>query len=389
MLVVLLVVIGVAGIVPTSARAQTKTDVENADNAQEQAYQDLLDANQAVGEAISELEAIEGELAELNYTISRLDRKIEEFDTQVAELEENVRELVVEAYTNSSAGLVSAAFSAGSIQDLLTSRSLIGQAADRDVASLDLLTAVNRENDRLKAEVAAKQSEVAKLEEQQQVLVERLTNERERADHLYAEAKDKYKDAVARYEAELKRQAEEAARRRREEAKRAAAEAERQRAAKNTAAAAKSTSNAAGSSAAAGLPASNTPGLVCPVAGNTWFIDTWGASRSGGTRTHKGTDMISARGTPLVAMNAGKIRMNWNALGGRQVYIYAVDGNFYYYAHLSGYAAGLANGQNVAKGQLLGYVGSTGNATTNVLHLGMGPRSGVYVNPYPTLRRIC
>ena len=389
MLVVVLTVVGIVGVAPTVSEAQTKKDVDNAQDAQERAYQELLDANQAVGQAISDLEAIEGELAELNYTIARLDRKITEFDDQVAELKANVRELVVEAYTNSNAGLVSAAFSAASIQDLLTSQSLIGQAADRDLASLDLLTAVNRENDRLKVEIAEKRTEVEALEQQQTALVDRLSKERERADHLYAEAQDKYKDAVVRYEAELKRQAEEAARKRREAAKRAAEEAARQKAAKNTAAATKSTAAAASNSAAAGLPAANTPGLVCPVAGNSWFIDTWGASRSGGTRTHKGVDMIASRGTPLVAMNAGKIRMNWNALGGRQIYIYAVDGNFYYYAHLSGYASGLRNGQTVSKGQLIGYVGSTGNATTNVLHLGMGPRSGVYVNPYPTVRRIC
>ncbi len=373
--VVILLLLAVAATVPTSsAEAQTKKDVENAENAQERAYLQLLEANQAVGSAISELEGIDGELAELNYTIGRLDRKITEFDEQVADLKASARELVVEAYTNSGTGLVAAAFTAGSIQDLLTSRALIGTAADRDLASLDLLTAVNRENDRLKTDIAEKQAEIETLQEQQRILVERLANEQAKADHIYAEAKDKYKDAVTRYEAELKRQAEAEARRRREEAA-------RQKAANNTSA-------AASSSAAAGLPASNTPGLVCPVAGNTWFVDTWGAARSGG-RTHKGVDMIAARGTPLVAMNAGKIRMNWNSLGGRQVYVYAVDGNFYYYAHLSGYAAGLTNGQTVAKGQLLGYVGATGNATTNVLHLGMGPSSGVYVNPYPTVRRVC
>jgi murein DD-endopeptidase MepM/ murein hydrolase activator NlpD len=373
-LVVALLLLGIVAVVPATAGAQTKGAVDKAEAAQEQAYQDLLDANQAVGTAISELEAIEGELAELNYTIGRLERKIVEFDTQVEELRASVQELVVEAYTNSGAGLVTAAFTAGSIQDLLTSQSLIGSAADRDLASLDLLTAVNRETDRLKTEVAEKQARAQVLEEQQSVLVDRLANEQAKADKLYEEAQHEYKDAYARYQEELRRKAEEEARRKREEAA-------RQKAAKNTAAAAKS-------SAAAGLPASNTPGLVCPIAGNSWFIDTWGAARSGG-RTHKGVDMIAARGTPLVAMNAGRIRMNWNALGGRQVYIYAVDGNFYYYAHLSGYAAGLSNGQTVSKGQLLGYVGATGNATTNVLHLGMGPRTGVYVNPYPTVRRIC
>jgi len=372
--VILVLLLALLVITPIPASAQTKKDVERAEAAKEQAYQDLLDANQAVGSAISELEGIEAELNELTYTISRLDRKITEFDDQVEELRANAQEVVVEAYTNSGTGLVTAAFTAGSIQDLLTSQTLIGQATDRDLASLDLLTAVNRENDRLKIEIAEKQAEVEVLEEQQIAVVERLAVAREKADEVFEYAKFKYADVLADYEAELKRQAEAEARRR--EAEAAAA-----RAANNS-------SSAARSSAAAGLPASTTRGVACPVAGNTWFIDTWGASRPGG-RTHKGVDMSGAHGTPLVAMNSGKVRLNWHSAGGRQVYVYADDGNFYYYAHLSGYAAGLSNGDRVGKGELIGYMGATGNASVSHLHLGMGRIGGAYVNPYPTVRAAC
>lgn len=372
--VILVLLLALLVVAPIPAGAQTKSDVDRAEAAKEQAYQDLLDANQAVGSAISELEGIAAELNELTYTISRLDRKINEFDDQVAELRANAQEVVVEAYTNSGTGLVTAAFTAGSIQDLLTSQTLIGQATDRDLASLDLLTAVNRENDRLKIEIAEKQAEVEVLEEQQIAVVERLAVAREKADEVFEYAEFKYKDVLADYEAELKRQAEAEARRR--EAEAAAA-----RASNNT-------SGAARSSAAAGLPAVTTKGVVCPVAGNTYFIDTWGASRPGG-RTHKGVDMSGASGTPLVAMNSGKVRLNWHSAGGRQVYVYGDDGNFYYYAHLSGYAAGLSNGDRVAKGELVGYMGATGNASVSHLHLGMGRTGGAYVNPYPTVRAAC
>ena len=372
--VIVVLLLALLVVAPIPAGAQTKKDVDQAEAAKEQAYQDLMDANQAVGSAISELEGIEAELQELNYTISRLERQIAEFDEQVEELRANAQEVVVEAYTNSGTGLVTAAFTAGSIQDLLTSQTLIGQATDRDLASLDLLTAVNRENDRLKVEIAEKRAEVQVLEEKQVAVVDRLSVAREKADAVFAYAQDKYQDVYAKYQEELRRQAEAEARRR--EAEAAAA-----RAANNS-------SGAASSSAAAGLPAVTTAGVVCPVAGNTWFIDTWGASRPGG-RTHKGVDMSGAHGTPLAAMNSGKVRLNWHSAGGRQVYIYADDGNFYYYAHLSGYAAGLSNGQRVNKGQLIGYMGATGNASVSHLHLGMGRIGGAYVNPYPTVRAAC
>jgi murein DD-endopeptidase MepM/ murein hydrolase activator NlpD len=372
--VILILLLALLAVAPIPAIAQTQGAVDDAQAAQDRAYRQLLEANEAVGQALSELEAIDDEVHALGYTVTVLDRKIAEFDEQVDDLRESAQELVVEAYTNSGTGLVTAAFTAGSIQDLLTSQTLIGEATERDLASLDLLTAVNRENDRLKAEVAEKRAEVEILQENQKVLVERLANERSKADAIYAEAQDKYKDAYNRYQAELKRQAEAEARRQREEAARQAA--------------ANNTSAAASSNAAAGVPASSTPGVVCPVAGNTWFTNTWGARRSGG-RTHKGVDMMASTGTPLVAMDSGRIRMNWHYAGGRQVYVYADSGYFYYYAHLNGYAAGLVNGQRVGKGQVIGYVGSTGNASVPHLHLGMGPSSGAYVNPYPTVRAAC
>ncbi|MEA2024432.1 MAG: peptidoglycan DD-metalloendopeptidase family protein [Actinomycetota bacterium] len=372
--IILLVILALFVVAPIPAGAQTKSDVDKAQAAQDRAYNQLLEANEAVGQALAELEAIDDELQALNYTITVLDRKIAEFDEQVAELKRSAQELVVEAYTNSGTGLVTAAFTAASIQDLLTSQTLIGHATERDLASLDLLTAVNRENDRLKAEVAEKRAEVEILQEKQKVLVERLANERAKADRIYAESQDKYKEAYAKYQAELRRRAEEEARRKREEAARQAA--------------ANNSSAAASSSAAAGVPVSNTPGVVCPVAGNSWFSNTWGAPRSGG-RTHKGVDMMAGTGTKLVAMDSGKVRLNWHYAGGRQVYVYADNGMFYYYAHLSGYAPGLSNGQRVSKGQVIGYVGATGNASVPHLHLGMGPSSGVYVNPYPTVRRVC
>ncbi len=372
--IALILLLALLAVAPIPAGAQTKSAVENAEAAQDQAYRQLLEANEAVGQALSELEAIDDEVHALGYTITVLDRKITEFDEQVADLTVSAQELVVEAYTNSGTGLVTAAFTAGSIQDLLTSQTLIGEATERDLASLDLLTVVNRENDRLKEEVAEKRSEVEVLQENQKVLVERLANERAKADAIYSEAQDKYKDAYARYQAELKRRAEEEARRQREEAARQAA--------------ANNSSAAATSAAAAGVPASSTPGVVCPVAGNTWFTNSWGAPRSGG-RTHKGVDMMASTGTPLVAMDSGRIRMSWHYAGGRQVYVYADNGYFYYYAHLNSYASGLVNGQRVAKGQVIGTVGSTGNASVPHLHLGMGPSSGAYVNPYPTVRAAC
>lgn len=133
------------------------------------------------------------------------------------------------------------------------------------------------------------------------------------------------------------------------------------------------------------------PSMVCPVDGAVAFTDTWGDPRSGG-RTHKGVDMIAARGTPLVAIEAATVkRMRNGGLGGITVTLRGVGGDEFYYAHLDGWASGLSVGQSLTAGELLGYVGNTGNAQYTVphLHFEWAPGGGAAVNPYALVADLC
>jgi murein DD-endopeptidase MepM/ murein hydrolase activator NlpD len=127
-------------------------------------------------------------------------------------------------------------------------------------------------------------------------------------------------------------------------------------------------------------------GMVFPVQGVHSYSDTWGAPRSGG-RHHMGTDIMSLRGTPCVATVAGTVRPHWNNLGGNSITLSGNDGWTFYYAHLSRYAVHV--GQSVKAGQVIGYVGNTGDAAGGPthLHLQMGPH-GNWVDPYPYLRQM-
>lgn len=126
-------------------------------------------------------------------------------------------------------------------------------------------------------------------------------------------------------------------------------------------------------------------GWRCPVAGPTAFGDTWGAPRSGG-RTHQGVDMMSPLGTPLVAVVAGFATMKTNNLGGNVVWLAGADGNKYYYAHLSSWEGG---SRAVQAGEVIGYVGHTGNTAADHVHFEIHPGGGSAVNPYPTVRQYC
>jgi len=137
-------------------------------------------------------------------------------------------------------------------------------------------------------------------------------------------------------------------------------------------------------------PPPPTPGVkVCPVDGAVTFRDSWGEPRPG-NRTHTGTDMMAAKGTPLVAIEDGYIwYMSWHYAGGNGLYIQSDTGDRWYYAHMDGYAAGIRTGVRVSAGQLVGYVGDTGNASIDHLHLGYLPGGAYYDNPYPIMAAVC
>ena len=144
------------------------------------------------------------------------------------------------------------------------------------------------------------------------------------------------------------------------------------------------------SPAAAPVPPSPPPsnagsGIVCPVAGPHAFADTWGAPRSGG-RTHEGVDMMAPSGTPLVAVESGYAEFKTTRLGGNSVWVNGGSGTRYFYAHLSAWEG---SSRNVSQGEVIGYVGATGNTTANHLHFEIHPGGGRAVNPYPYVRAVC
>jgi hypothetical protein len=157
-------------------------------------------------------------------------------------------------------------------------------------------------------------------------------------------------------------------------------------------------------SAAAAKPKASVPTLIFPVAGATTYTDDFGQPRSGGV--HQGNDLLAAKKTPVVAVEAGKIEF-WttSASAGCMLYLYGASGTMYEYIHLNNdltmrndnrgkcvagtaYAPGLKNGARVTAGQMLGYVGDSGDANGihPHLHFEVHPAGGAAVSPYQYLQ---
>ncbi len=368
--------------VPAVAQV-TDEDIDRARREIDQLTAESAELGQEVIEAYGRQSALDAE-------ITSLEKSIEFAQIRIAETETRLQDLAVELYMGSTSGASLSVLFTATNQDYPAGMEYLRQANGVDASVVDQLRVFRDELDHqtgLLSEALAEQQVVA-------ADLERMAGELQGE---LAVAQQIYDDLVAQ------QQREEAERLRREEEERRRQEAEEQR---RREAAATSTSTTSASTSAPGdtttstaPPATTTPpapsppssgGGVCPVAGAVSFSDSWGAPRSGG-RTHKGVDMIAARGVPIVAIFSGTIhRLSNSALGGKSIYFRSDAGDLYYYAHLDGFAD-ISPGQHVSAGHVIGYNGSTGNAPDYLphLHFEYHPGGGGAVNPYPLVRGLC
>ena len=143
------------------------------------------------------------------------------------------------------------------------------------------------------------------------------------------------------------------------------------------------------------LPDMATLGLpqisVFPTQGRCSFVDSWHDSRSGG-RLHIGVDIVGPKGLAIYAVTDGTITKMYGAeskLSGNALRLTAADSTYFFYAHLDSFAPGITVGSVVKAGQIVGYMGASGNAGGNShLHFEIHPGGGEAVNPYPVVKAV-
>lgn len=160
----------------------------------------------------------------------------------------------------------------------------------------------------------------------------------------------------------------------------------------------------AGSALGANPKQAAVPTLIFPVAGDVTYVDDFGQARAGGP--HQGNDLLGVKKTPVVAVESGKVTF-WttSANAGCMLYLYGDSGTMYEYIHLNNdltmrndnrgkcapgvaYAKALKDGAHVQAGQMVGYLGDSGDANgiASHLHFEVHPNGGAAVSPYPYLQ---
>jgi len=299
----------------------------------------LEDIRRDFREAGAAYDAAYWELDETEVRINEIDAQIEQTEGELLQARQLLGARLDRMYRSDSVDYLSVLLGAASFQEMVTRLDFVQRIGQADAAAIvaveTLQTQLAEERRTLEAERASREAALGELRAQRDALQSRLSAKQ--------------------------------------------AEYERAQAALNAALRAASGTRATTSAA----PGAN--GMVFPVQGACYYSDTWGASRSGGRRRHQGTDIMAARGTPCVAVLSGSVRAKNNTLGGRTIWLTADNGWTFYYAHLDSWAV---QSGRVSAGQVIGYVGSTGNASASSphLHFEIHPGGGGAVNPYPYLR---
>lgn len=370
----LLLAVALLAVVPISASAQTQADVDRAERERQiaetsksQAFKEYEQIAIELTDAVNRYEVLWAERSVITHRMNLMEEAVTMYRSDAINLENRARDIVIDAYISGQRNLVGAAFTAHTIQDLVTSQALRERAAERDLTSLDNLDAVTRQVERGVADLEIQRIEVTKNHDAAEIVVNEMAELHEERAAILARADASLHAAIDKFNSEVREKRVEDDRIKRQKAQRSAARP----------------------GAAGGAPPEATPGFRCPVQGGASFIDSWGFPRSGG-RTHRGVDMFNARHTPVVAVVDGRVRLSYNRIGGLSTHLHADNGTIYYYTHLEGHPSNITSGQRVSRGTVVGFLGNSGNAryTSPHLHFEIRP-NGRAVNPYPTVRASC
>ncbi len=376
LLLAFIVVLPILSPVQATTSASLKQQLAAKQATLEQAYTKLDALQDQLNELADSFNAAESREGELEEEILKVQEKISASEKDLAVARAQLEERLVGIYmdgNDSTSYYLNAFFSEGDLASVIEQFDALNQIAKDDQALFDKVEgylAESKANKALLEQKKAEQSDEIKVLKR---LQEQVSVKLQAANAEYQALKGQ----IESLQADIKKA----------DARAAAAAAARRAAALRAKAAKARASSGSSSGGGGGQVLSGL--FVFPVRGTHSYVDSWGAARSGG-RTHKGTDIMAPRGTPLVACVNGtitKVNAYDTGLGGRTINLRGANGTVYYYAHCNSVASGITAGKYVSAGTVIGSVGDSGNARAGATHCHFAIIiGGVYINPYPTLR---
>jgi len=374
----------------------TPVIAQTDDDAAQQAAAEIVAARERANSAAEAFIAAESKQALLELDRDRLAQEVAELEVEVDKLEEAVETVAVDRFVGSGVDGIPILTDLREPSAQLQANVFAQVVADTGATTID-------DYDQAKEKLAQKRTELNEseraIERSKQQLVQLQAAAEAEVERLRAIESKRLEDeavaaAVAAQQTEKARQLSEVERRMAESARNAAPTVGVQPPAAVTADSSEGITS--GNIGASGGEAGGRTGgggtgtnpraagdgyidaIICPLQGSA-YGDSWGAPRSGGRR-HQGVDMLAPAGSPLIAVVSGYVNQTTNPLGGVALQLFGDNGTRYYYAHLSAYE-GLSGW--VPQGQVIGYVGDSGNAVgIPHLHFEIHPGGGIPVNPY-------
>jgi murein DD-endopeptidase MepM/ murein hydrolase activator NlpD len=372
----------------------------HADDPIQQAAVEIADARQKANDAADAYFQAESRLDTLNVDAQTLEGDVSDLQGKVDALRERVGQIAVNRFTRSTVSSSPLLSGFTTPEELMQVAALSAVINDQSQDDLDAFKSLNAQLAGKKQALAAKQREAEQEKASAAALRDTATAEVQRLKEVEASRlqDQAVKNALAAEEASRAAVTAAAHAPKADQATTTTVlldgfENDAQQVAPQTSVPKKGSGGLTGYGGAGGRPGGlggadyGGTDFLCPTGDYpVSFADTWGAPRSGGRR-HEGTDMIGPIGVPIYAVKDGFAEPRTEELGGHTIWLSGVDGNKYYYGHLDHYG----KLGNVNAGDLIAYMGQTGNARFSVshLHFGIYPGGGSAVNPYPTLRIHC
>jgi len=354
-----LIALAVVGASAVGANADTKSDLEAAEDRLEhirgqlEAEEERLEALQGELNAVAaEIEAKQAEFDRIRLEAAKTRRRIDAAERRLETLRSRLNEHARDAYMNGPAGGLELILGATSLADLSDRIEFLGAEAQQDV---DVANEVENQVNLLERDRA----DLELMLERQGELLDRLKTQREDLQGRFAEQQRAYDriESLRDEAAALVRKLED-----RLEAEQVAW---------------------LGTTVAVSGPG---PLYACPVAGPRAYASTFGQihNHPGWTHAHQGNDILSPYGTPIVAPFDGNAIDASSGTGGLSVSVYGAQG-YAIMMHMSR----IGQLGSVRAGDVIGYIGTTGNTTTPHTHFEWHPGNGAAVDPYPYLNEVC